>query len=222
MRRATAVPRGERGFTLVELLVVMLVAGVVAASVLALYGGVVRSAADQGARITNQDSARLAVYEMSRLIRGACSSDSNLTSVSDSLHRAGPKELVFFTDLDGDESAERVRYYLSGTTLRMQTAQADTSENPPVYPAAYDTDGVVILDGIRNGAAALFTYFGFDEDAVSLYGIAAPDSDPLRRSVVAVGIRLLVNEQPEIARGGVELSTRVLIRQRYDGGLGGS
>lgn len=214
--------RRQGGFTLVELLVVVLVAGIMAAAVLGLYVSVFRSSADQSARIQNQDSARLAMYEMSRFIRAACSSDSNLTSISDSLALADPHEFVFFVDLDSDGSAERVRYYLSDTSLRMQTAEPDTGTAPPTYPVEYDMDSVVILDGVRNGADAVFTYFGYDEDTVSLYEIPTPNTEPLRRAVVAIGIELLVNEQPEIARGGVELSTRVQIRQRYDGGLSGS
>jgi K+-sensing histidine kinase KdpD len=200
----------------------VLVAAIVAAAVLALYVGLFRSSADQTARMENQDSARLAMYEMSRSIRAACSSDANLTALSDSLVLADPHEFVFFVDIDSDGSAERVRYYLSSTTLRMQTAEPDTSTIPHTYPAGYDTDSVVVLDGVRNGADAVFTYFGVDGDTVSLYEIATPNTEPLRRAVVAIGIQLTVNEKPELARGGVELSTRVQIRQRYDGGLSGS
>lgn len=211
--------REQHGFTVVELLVVVLIAGVVAAAVLSLYHGIFRGSADQMVRIQNQDSARLAMYEMSRFIRAASSSDSNLTSVSDSVALAAPHEVVFFADLDGDDSAERVRYYLSGTTLRMQAVEPDTRTAPPTYPAGYATDAVVILDGVRNGANPVFTYFEFDEGTVSLRQIPTPNTEALRRAVVAVGIRLVVNEGPELARGGVELSTLVQIRQRYDGGL---
>ena len=221
MTRRRATERSERGFTLIELMLVVLLAGVISAAVLALYGGVARSTADQGTRIDNQDSARMAMYEMSRFVRAACSSESNLTSVSDSLLLAGPQELIFFADLDADDRAEKIRYYLSDTTLRMQTAEPDTSTTPPSYPAGYGTDSIVILDGVRNGTAPIFTYFGYDQDTAALYAIPTPNTEALRRAVVAVGIRLVVNEKPELARGGVEVSTRVQIRQRYNGGLSG-
>ncbi len=214
--------RGQRGFTLVELLVVMLVAGLVAAGILGLYISLVRSTADKTAHMQDQDSARTAVYSMSRYIRAACSSDSNMTSVSDSLLVAGAQEFVFYVDLDSDGTAERVRYYLSDTTLRMQTAEPDTSVLPATYPEEYGTDSIVIMSGIRNGADPVFTYYGCDEDTTALYGIPSPDTEALRRAVVAVGIRLAVNEKPEITHGAVELTTRVQIRQRYDGGLSGS
>lgn len=194
--------------------------GVVAAAILGLYAGVFRSVFDQGTRMQNQDSARTATNQMSRYIRGACSSASNLTSRSDAFVVTLPQELVFFTDLDGDEKADMVRYYLSGTTLKMQTAAPDLSDSPPTYPA-YATDGVII-PGVRNAGQALFRYYRYDEATLSLIEIPTPNTAELREQVVAVDIRLVVNEIPELARGSVELATRVQIRQRYDGGLGGS
>lgn len=211
--------RGKEGFTLVELLVVMMVAGIVAAAILALYAAAFRTTADQTVRMQNQDSVRLAIYEMSRYIRAACSSDANLTSLSDSLLLAEPQELVLFVDLDQDGSAEKVRYYVTDGTLRMQTTPADRSDIPPTYPDEHETESLVILDGVQNGEDSIFTYFGCDEQTTSLYEIPAPHTDAARRAVVVVGIRLVVNERPEIARGAAEMSTRVQIRQRYNGGL---
>ncbi len=222
MRGAQTSRSRQEGFTLVEMLVVVLIAGIIAAAILGVYLSVFRTTADQSARMQNQDSARTAVYSMSRLIRSACSSESNLTSLSDSLVIASAQELVFFADIDGDNEAERVRLYLDANSLRMQSAEPDIEDSPPSYPAGYDSDGIVIMDGVRNGAGAIFTYYGCDETSTSLYTIANPNSETLRRSVVAVDITLKVNERPEIAKGDVDLTTRVQIRQRYDGGLNGS
>ncbi len=220
-RRTARLLREQGGFTLVELLVTMLIAGVVAAAILGLYLGVLRTTFDQTTRIQNQDTARTAIYQMTRFIRGACSSDSNLTSLSDSLLLAGTQEFIFFVDIDQDDSAEKVRYYLSDNTLRMQTAEPDTSTHPPTYPDEYSLDSIVVLSGVQNGETAIFTYYGYDETNASLYPITTPNTDALRRAVVAINIQLVVNEKPELARGAVDVSTRVLIRQRYDGGLSG-
>ncbi len=214
--------RGESGFTLTELIVVVLIAGIVSVAVLSFYLSISRSSADQMTRIQSQDSARSAMYEMSRFIRAACSSESNLTKTSDALVLADPHECVFFVDIDGDDLAERVRYYLSGATLRMQKAEPDTEDSPATYPDEYDSDAVVVLDGVRNDEDAIFSYYGYDEDRGELEEIPDASTDALRRDVVAIGLRLTVNEKPELAKGGVELSTRVLIRQRYDGGISGS
>ena len=220
LRQRLSLGRGARGFTLIELLVAMGLVGVIAAGILGLYAGVVRSTFDQTTRIQNQDSGRTATNQMSRYIRGACSSASNMTSQSDAFAVTLPQELVFFTDLDGDDKADKVHYYLSGTELMMQTAAPDLSQSPATYPA-YTTDGVVI-PGVRNASQAIFRYYRYDETTLSLVEIPAPNTPELRGQVVAVDIRLVVNETPELAKGAVELATRVQVRQRYDGGLDGS
>ncbi len=202
-----------------ELIVVILIAGVVSGALLGLYAGLHRTTADQQVRVLNQDSARLALYEMTRYIRAACSSDSNVTSASDSIAVAGPQELVFFVDLDGDGNAERARYYLSNKTLRMQTAKPNTSVTPHTYPAGYSSDSIVILSGVVNGSSPVFTYYGYNDKTNELYPIANPNTEGLRRDIVTIGISLAVNEKPEIAKGPVQLSTQVLVRQRYDGGI---
>ncbi len=211
--------RGARGLTIVELMVVIATAGIVMAATLALYLSLLNSAADQQARIVNQDSARLAMYEMSRYLRAACSSESNLTSLSDAIAIAAPEECVFYADIDSDYVAERVRFYVKNKTLRMQTAEPDLTDRPPTYPNGYDTDGVVILSGVQNGDLPVFTYLGYDDHSSSLFELENTSTADLRRKIVAIALRLVVNEEPKTARGQVELSTRVQIRERYSGGL---
>jgi prepilin-type N-terminal cleavage/methylation domain-containing protein len=221
--------RGSRGFTLIELLVVMITAGIIAAAMLGLYYGVMRSFADTGNRIINQDDARTAANQITRYIRMAGSSASNQTSVSDAVALALPQELVFFTDIDGNGRAEKVRYYLVGQTMKMATVAPTMSDNPPSYPA-YTTDGVVVMNGIRNGAATIFTYYQMNPAYLTnpipsndnLVVMTNPTSASDRAKILAVGITLYVNEAPKLSKGNVELYSLAQIRQRYNGGLSGS
>ena len=118
--------RGAQGVTLIELLVVCLTAGVLGGAMLGVYESLIRSAADTEHRIVNQDDARTAMNEIARYVRMAESSASNLTSTSDAVALAQPQELVFYADIDGNGLPEKVRYYLSGKTLRMATLAPDT------------------------------------------------------------------------------------------------
>ncbi|NLE10021.1 MAG: prepilin-type N-terminal cleavage/methylation domain-containing protein [Actinobacteria bacterium] len=211
----------QEGFTLVELMVVVLIAGIISVTVLTFYLSALRSTADQTTRIQNQDSARFAMYEMSRYIRGACDSDSNQTSIDDSLALARPQEMAFYADVDGDGSAEKLHYYLSGTTLKMELTEPDTGTIPPTYPAQHQLESLVILDGIRNGSDPIFSYYAYNEGTGAIYQIADPNSADLRRAVVAVGIDLSVNEKPELARRATAVSTRVQLRGRNTGDLDG-
>jgi prepilin-type N-terminal cleavage/methylation domain-containing protein len=219
----------QRGFTLIEMLVVMLLLGVVVAAMLTFYLGIARSFADTSNRIVNQDDARTAMNQLTRYIRMACSSDSNLTSFSDAVAVASPQELVFYADLDGDGQADKVRFYLSGQTMRMATVAPDLSTSPPTYPA-YTLDGVVVMDGITNGTTPIFTYYQMNPAYLTnpiasndtLVVLSNPTTDSDRRKILAVGLTLYVNEAPELSKGSVKLESLAQIRQRYNGGLSGS
>jgi prepilin-type N-terminal cleavage/methylation domain-containing protein len=221
--------RASQGFTLIELLVVMLIAGILAGAMLGLYYGVVRSFADTGNRMVNQDDARTAINQMGRYIRMATSSASNQTSISDAIAVASPQELVFFADINGNGQPDKVRYYLSGLTMKMATVAPNMTTNPPSYPT-YTTDGVVVMNGIQNGATAIFTYYQINPAYTSttdaahdnLTVITNPTTAADRLKIGAVGLTVYVNEAPKLSKGNVKLDGLVQIRQRYNGGLGGS
>jgi prepilin-type N-terminal cleavage/methylation domain-containing protein len=221
--------RGSRGFTLIELLVVMLTAGIIAGAMLGLYYGVMRSFADTGNRIVNQDDARTAVNQISRYIRMASVSASNLTSVSDAIALASPQELVFYADINGNGQPDKVRYYLVGNTMKLATVAPDMTTNPPSYPA-YTTDGVVVMNGIRNGATAIFTYYQMNPNFLTnpipsndnLVVMTNPTGASALAKILAVGVTLKVNEAPKVSKGDVWLDSLAQIRQRYNGGLSGS
>lgn len=224
--------RGAQGFTLVELLVVCLTAGILGGAMLGIYESLIRSSADTEHRIVNQDDARTAINEIARYMRMAESSASNLTSTSDAIALAQPQELIFYADIDGNGLPEKVRYYLSGKTLRMAALAPNTATSPPTYPTTYSTDGIVIMDGIQNGTTAMFTYYKMNP-AYATNPVPANDTlikiDPYPTSaadltsIIAVGITLYVNDAPAgISPGNVSLDTLIQIRQRYNGGLSGS
>lgn len=223
--------RGARGFTLIELLVVCLTAGILGGAMLGIYESLIRYSADTQHRIINQDDARTAVNEIARYIRMAESSASNLTSQSDAVAVATGYELVFYADINGNGLPDKVRYYMSGNTLRMAALAPNTSTTPPTYPTSYTTDGIVVMDGILNGATPLFTYYKMNPLYAgnpvpandNLVVVPNPTSAADRMGIVAVGITLYVNDAPVgISKGPVKLDTLIQIRQRYNGGLSGA
>jgi len=223
--------RGARGFTMIELLVVMLLAGIIAGAMLGMYYGVVRSFADTGNRILNQDDARTAMNQMARYIRMASSSAANQTSVSDAINLASPQELVFYADINGNGQPDKVRYYLSGNTMMMASVAPIMTTNPPSYPTAYGSNAVVVMNGIRNGATAIFTYWQMNPlydpnnpnpQYDNLVVMTNPTSASDLSKILAVGLTVYVNEVPKLSKGNVRLDSLAQIRQRYNGGLGGS
>ncbi len=208
----------EDGFTLIELLVVIVVASIVSVAVLMLFSNVSGAFHSQGVRIQNQDDARTAINQMARFIRMATSSADNTTTISNSVATALPQDIEFYCDLDGDEIPEKVRYYLSGTTLLNQTAVPVwiSGSNPHWEYPSYETNGIVVQDAVRNGTGPVFGYYRYNGTDLEQF---TPANATERRSIVTVSISVQVNERPELAQGNVVLATSVQIRQRYSGGL---
>ena len=235
--------RKAQGFSLVELVVVCTLTALVGGAILGIYDGLVRSWADTSHRIVNQDDARLALDEVSRLLRMSESSESNLSSTSDAVAVAADNQLVFYSDIDGDGLAEKVRYYLDGTSLRMATVDPNTSTSPPTYASTYTGDGVIIMNGVQNYSDTnstnwmpVFTFYKMNPAYV---GNPVPANDTLipislttsthqqvtstdLPGIVAVEIKLAVNETPGVPKASFVLDTLIQIRQRYNGGLSGN
>jgi hypothetical protein len=182
-----------------------------------MFVSATRTFAAQEVRIRSQDDARLATNQLTRYLRMASSSASNQTSRSDAIETAAPQEIVFYSDLDGDGYTEKVRYYLSAGTLKMQTASPDLASTPPTYPS-YQTDGEVIR-GVRNAGTPVFHYYRYDQTTKTLVEMTSTSTSEQREQIVAIDIHLVVNQAPELAASDVTLDARAQIRQRYDGGL---
>ena len=110
----------------------------------------------------NQDDARTAINQMTRYLRMATDSADNVTTLSNAVATALPQDIEFYCDVDGDEVAEKVRYYLEGSVLMSQTVDPEwvEGEHPYWEYGAYDTDGVVIENRVRNEETEpMFIYY---------------------------------------------------------------
>lgn len=99
------------GFTIIEALVAIaiftLLSGAVAGFIVMLY----RTQGYAVAQSAAIDEARKGVEAMAREIRQACFADNGAYPIE----KGAGKEIVFFSDTDGNGSAERVRYFLAAT-----------------------------------------------------------------------------------------------------------
>lgn len=211
--------RDQRGLTLIELLVTALVATVLTGAILGVFLTTFRAFNTEGIRIQNQESARLGMNQMARYIRSATSSADHQASWSNAVASAEAQSIEFYCDINGSPPSEKVRYYLDTTNLRMQvsTPTWETSPSPHwVYPS-YSEDGIIVQQAVRNNEAALFTYLKYDGNGALVS--FSPSTSAERQLVAAIDIVMFVNEVPELTGSDIRLSTRVQLRQRYDGGL---
>ena len=109
-------------------------------------------------------SAQRGVDTMVRTIREAAfASDGAYPVIS-----LADNQFAFYADVDADEFIEKVRYYLSGTTI--VEGIVNPSGDPPVYTGTEATS--VISDYVRNTAENLVMFTYFDEDGAQVTNYA--------------------------------------------------
>lgn len=112
----------ERGLTFIEVLVVVAVGAMVLVALFALAGrffGLSRMQVEQG-RIV--EDAKVEMERMSDAIRNARNVDFDGDGQFSGgrerwMQRAGPGEIVIYTNADADDESEMVRYWLDGDDL---------------------------------------------------------------------------------------------------------
>ena len=109
-------------------------------------------------------SAQRGVDTMVRTIREAAfASDGAYPVIS-----LADNQFAFYADVDADAFIEKVRYYLSGTTI--VEGIVNPSGDPPVYTGTEATS--VISDYVRNTAENLVMFTYFDEDGAPITNYA--------------------------------------------------
>ena len=113
----------EAGFTLIETLVAIFVFSLMMVALTALVISSYRSHGYGLEQANAVEEARGGIDAMNREIRAAKTGDNG----SYALERADDKQIVFYSDIDGDGQTERVRYFLGTITSKNETRECSTS-----------------------------------------------------------------------------------------------
>jgi prepilin-type N-terminal cleavage/methylation domain-containing protein len=139
LRRAGAGGR-DRGLTLVELSVSMMIMGLLAASTMALYLGSMRTAAGTQARLEEINDGRIAVSAMSRSLRTAILPSQLFDASSEetsSFIEATPLSMRFYANINNPDNSvgpSRVTYTVSAEGELVESMQRP---NQPVLNNKY-------------------------------------------------------------------------------------
>ncbi len=196
------------GFTLVETLVtlgiisgVLLLVGLMGRDVFAFRSGLSDA-------LSTQSDARRVLRPFSDEVRAASYSEAGAYPLAET----STSSVTFFSDVDRDGVAERVRYFLEGGTFRRSVAEP--SGNPAVYGAAATT---TLVSGVL-ASTTIFWYYGAGYDgATSSPALAFPVSPSEAR---AVRVWLRVDGDLARAPGPADLTTVSTVRNLR--GLGSS
>lgn len=183
--------RAERGFTLIEMLIAIVIMTVLAGALLSLQYIISQNQISAWRSYTSVDEANTSLSILSRELRTARNGDNGAYT----LESAENNQLIFYSDADFDGDTEKVRYFLNGTQFSKGTIK------PVGYPVTYPADQEKIRTlskNVRNDTTPIFYYYNGDwpEDTIN-----NPLDTPARPSEVKlVRIYLLVNtnkDQPD-------------------------
>lgn len=195
----------KKGYSLTEVVVVLAIIGI-------LIGAVGKFQRDYVvfSRIFNNelnlvDDARKILRPMANEIRSASPSANGAYAIES----AATSSFVFFSDISGDAKTERVRYFLSGTTLKKGIKTA--SGNPATYGTEVVTD---VVSGLRNGSSAVFEYYDTNYTGSST---STPLTYPISTdSIRLVKITFVIDAISTDAISSTTVSTQVSLRNLKD------
>jgi type II secretory pathway pseudopilin PulG len=193
-----------RGFTFLETVVAVAITGVV----MATLGGGIAYFYRTNSYVLEQaqavDSARRGIEFSVRDLREATYGDDGSYPVQ----LASSNTITFFSDIDGDASVEKVRYYLSGTTL--YRGVTESAGAPLTYVGAPEKT-YIIADHVRNSNFGL-PAFTFIDTAGNIL------AEPINVAEVAfVTMSVVVNINPNRAPEEFTLSGSAMLRNlRYE------
>ncbi len=194
----------ERGMSVVELMVVVLMLGFVLVSLFSVLQSVTANESIQQAKVNNQEKVRFALGQLARDLR----SGNPLLPAATAAGSATSAEMAL-----GPSTGTQtyVRWWLSGTTL-----------NRSILPAAGGTPTTtkVMLTNVRNATRGitLLRYFRSSVDEMLVTGAGAVTAGDIANCTIRVRIAVASDADPGSAPFVEE--TDAEIRNRLPGGIG--
>lgn len=199
---------GQKGITLIELIVVMAIAGIIGWLVVSSFINLNDTLSDQDKTVDLQSAGRETIDKMVRVLREAGLNpreDEDINGIEDAT--ATKLRVVMDRNLSGgieEGEEERVTFeFVSGSLRRCY--DEDETENPPCAWVGM-SDGFDLPVGANN----VFRYF--DADNVDL-GEPGTDPDQLKK-IKAIEVRLEMSDDKVKRRGDINRVFTTTVRGR--------
>lgn len=192
-----------RGFTLMEMIVVIAVLGVVSGALLSTIRDFYRQNAYVFEAATAVDSARRGIATALHNLREASYADDGNYPIA----AAATSSVTFYSDVDADGGIERVRIYVIGETLYRTVTNA--AGNPPTYTGQTPAT-TTIATYVRNGSSTpVFKYYDSE-------GLQLATTTPDISEIASVATTLMVDLNPNRAPNVLTLTGSATLRNLKD------
>jgi len=195
----------QSGFTLVEMLVVIFIAGIVSYLVINFQINIFSLNKTSTDSMNAQTDARNTLKTMSAEIRSMSAANDGSYAIS----LASTSSLIFFDDIDNDTIKERIRYFMSGSTLKKGVIEPTGS--PLTYNTANEKTSTLVND-VANGSTPIFYYYDKNYD-----GTSAPLATPINiPQVRLIKVYVVIDKDSKRPPAPIVVTTQISIRNLKD------
>ena len=192
--------RRHKGMTLIEMVIAISIFSLIVLGVTVLFASLWRLQGFTMRLGLSSQQATAAVTKMADLIRDARQADNGAYIIA----AATSSELTVYTDVDGDDAAERVRFFRDGSVIKMGVVEP-TASVPVTYNTATETVTTIAKDVVdTTDGTPLFVYY---DNANTALGAPPPVQD-----VRMVRITVTVDTDPHAPPEGVVISSFASLR----------
>jgi prepilin-type N-terminal cleavage/methylation domain-containing protein len=197
----------NKGFTIVETLVVVFILALIMLGVTRFMRDIFyNNSIQKGTFSTAQDAEEILRTMVKELRSASTGSDGSYPILA-----AGTSSLTFFSDITGDGTKERVRYFLSGTTL--EKGIEEPSGSPFSYTNATETISYIAYN-VRNTASSTNMFDYYDD---TYNGTSSPLTQPVSvASIRLVRFSMILDSDPNRSPNPRTYTTQVSLRNLKD------
>lgn len=188
----------QKGTTLMEIVVTVAVVGIVGASIATFQADTFKLGGTVENSLMAADQARRLMRPMADEIRAMQISDAGAYP----MEQADANEIIFFSDIDNDDSSELVRYYVEEGTLKKGVIQP--SGNPAVYTG--DETVTELVENITSETT--FYYYDSTYDGSSDPLVAPADPSEVR----LIKVEFTIESDPNRAPIPLTVTTQIALR----------
>ena len=195
-----------KGFTLIETLVAVGISVLVFMAMSTFFRDtLLTNSMSSGLFSTAQDSRSIIRTMVAELRSASTGSDGSYPILT-----AATNTIVFFSDINGDGSKERVRYFISTTTL--QKGVTTPKGSPLSYNGSTEVITTLAYNVRNNSSSPIFSYYDG-----TYTGTSSPLTQPVNVSAVRlVQISLILDQDPNRSPTPRTYTTTVTLRNLKD------
>jgi len=145
----------NRGISFIEVITVAAISSIIILALVRFMAAGFPAYKTSYLQVQTNEVARLQLKRMAKALREMRGADTGAYP----LVEASPQKIVFYSDVDGDNLTERIRYELVGEEL---TRGVITPSGDPLEYVGSNEVTSVVTSSVRNGSDPIFTYFDGD------------------------------------------------------------